>query len=637
MSMSKSTIKFLKRFTYLTGDSITALLLFFMALIPCVELIGRRFFDVGLPGATDYLQHLTLWVGLLGAVLAVRYNKHLKIVGSLNWLPKPLHIFADFWSSFIASAVCWSLCGASIQLIIAEAPPVSKEIGQWLPFFIVNWLTPFGLFEPGTTGTVAGWIPRWVAEIIMPLGFGTMAISFIFHSERKDFWSKLAIASSLPLVIILSIIFPMPPSGSVYIGLIILLFSAILGAPIFVFIGGAALLLFWASGVTTSAIPTEMYRIVVSPLFPTIPLFTLAGFLLSESKSSERFVKVFQALFGWFPGGTAVAVTLLCAFFTTFTGASGITILALGGLLLPVLRKSGSSEKFSIGLLTSTGSIGLLFPPSLVVILYAVIAQVSIIDMFKAGLVPGAMMVLPICLMCVWQGLKNHSKAEKHSFQFKKVITSVWIAKWELLIPVVAIVGIFGGFCTMVEAASLTVMYILIIETCVYRDLNFRELFDLFVKCSVLVGGVLIILGVAMGLTSYLVDAEIPSKAAEWAILNIDSRWKFLLVLNIALILVGCMMDIYSALIVVVPLILPMAEAFGISPIHLGIIFLVNLQLGYLTPPVGMNLFLATFRFDKTLLRVARYALPFLLILLIVVILVTYVPWLSIGILNLLK
>ena len=590
-----------------------------------------------MPGATDYLQHLTLWVGLLGAVLAVRYNKHLRIVSKLDWLPKPLHIFADFWSPFIAAAVCWSLCGASIQLLVAEAPPISQATGQMLPSFIVNWLGPFGLFDPGTTNMVAGWIPRWVAESIMPLGFAGMAISFIFNSERKDVWSRLLTASSLPIVIALSLIFPVPPHSFIYIGLIILLISAILGDPIFVFLGGAALLLFWCDGVTTAAIPTEMYRIVVSPIFPTIPLFTLAGFLLSESKASERFVDVFQSLFGWFPGGTAVAITLLCAFFTTFTGASGITILALGGLMLPVLLKSGSSEKFSVGLLTATGSIGLLFPPSLVVILYAVIAKVSIIDMFKAGLLPGVMMVLPICLICIWLGRKHHLKVGKHPFNIKKIIISVWKAKWELLIPVVALVGIFGGFCTMVEAASLTVMYILIVETCIYRDLNLCNLFFLLVKCAVLVGGILIVLGVAMGLTSYLVDAEIPAKAAEWAILHIDSPWKFLLVLNLALILVGCMMDIYSALIVIVPLILPMAAAFGISPIHLGIIFLVNLQLGYLTPPVGMNLFLAAFRFDKSLLKVARYALPFLFILLIVVLLVTYIPWLSVGVMSLLK
>ena len=620
-----------------SGDFLAALLLLSMALIPCIELIGRRLFGFGIPGANDYLQHLTLWVGLLGAILAIRYNKHLKIVDSLDWLPRPLHIIANFWSPFIAATVCWSLCGAGIQLIVAEAPPLPKELGQLLPSFIINWLAPFGLFEPGNTSAVAGCIPRWIAESIIPIGFGTMAISFILNFKTKHIWQKLIITLSLPFVIILSLIFPVAPSACIHTGLIILLVSAIFGTPIFVFMGGAALLLFWSSGVTTSAIPTEMYRIVVSPIFPTIPLFTLAGFLLSESKSSERFVKVFQTLFDWFPGGTAVAITLLCAFFTTFTGASGITILALGGLLFPVLIKSGYNKKFSIGLLTATGSIGLLFPPSLVIILYAVIAKVSIIDMFKAGLLPGIMMVLPICLMCVLYGRGKHHNAGRKSFQFREAWNSIWTAKWELLIPVVALASIFGGFCTLVEAAALTVMYTLIVETCVYRDLNLHELFTLLVKCAVLVGGILIILGVAMGLTSYLVDAQIPSKAAEWVTLHMDSRWKFLLALNLALILAGCLMDIYSALIVIVPLILPISAMFGISPIHLGIIFLVNLQVGYLTPPVGMNLFLAAFRFDKSLLQIARYALPFLIILIAIVLLVTYIPWLSTGMLNLLK
>ncbi len=617
------------------GNSLASFLLLLMALIPCIELIGRQLFGIGINGATDFLQHLTLWVGLFGGILAVRDDKHLKIVGSYGWLPGPLKIFAAFWSYFIAASVCWALCGASIQLVVAEAPAIPESLGHMLPSFIINWLEPFGLFQSAGTLKIGGLIPQWIAESILPIGFGAMAIGFILRFSNKSILSKLLIALSLPTVIILSIIFPVAPPGSVWVGLSILIISAILGAPIFVFIGGAALLLFWSDGVTTSAIPTEMYRIVVSPVFPTIPLFTLAGFILSESRASERFVKVFHSLFGWFPGGVAVAVTLLCAFFTTFTGASGITILALGGLLLPVLLSSGSSEKFSVGLLTATGSIGLLFPPSLVVILYAVIAKVSIFDMFKAGLLPGVLLVLPICIMCVWQGRKKNNACEK--FKLKEVFKSIWLAKWELFIPVVALIGIFGGFCTIVEAAALTVVYTLFIEMLVYRDLGFYKLYELLVKCSVLVGGVLIVLGVSMGLTSYLVDAQIPALTAQWAIDQSWPRWEFLLALNFALLLVGCFMDIFSAIIIVVPLILPMADAFGVNPIHLGIIFIVNLQMGYLTPPVGMNLFLSAFRFNKPLMSIARYALPFLIVILMVVLLVTYIPWLSLGILELLK
>ena len=625
------------KFTNWFGNGIASILLLLMALIPCVEFIGRHFFGIGISGAAEYLQHLTLWVGLCGAVLAARDNKNLKIVGVLEWLPKPLKIFADYWSYFLAAMVCWSLCGASIQLIVAEAPALPVKAGAFLPSFIVNWLEPFGLFSQGGATKIGGLFPQWIAEIIMPFGFGFMALCFIICFSKKSIWEKSVIALSLPVVIALSIIFPSAPSGFVWIGIGGLFVSAILGVPIFVFLGGTALLLFWAEGVTTSAIPTEMYRIVVSPVFPTIPLFTLAGFILSESKSSERFVKVFQSLFGWLPGGTAVAVTLLCAFFTTFTGASGITILALGGLLLPVLLGSGSSERFSIGLLTATGSIGLLFPPSLVVILYAVIAKVSIIDMFKAGLLPGFLLILPICIMCVWQARKNYAACVITKFNVREAMKAIWLTKWELLIPVVALTAIFGGFCTIVEAAALTVVYTLIIETCVYRDLSIKNLFLLLVRCSVLVGGVLIVIGVAMGLTSYLVDAQIPSHAAEWVMQQSLARWEFLLVLNLGLLLVGFLMDIFSALIIVVPLILPIAAVFGVDPVHLGIIFLVNLELGYLHPPVGMNLFLSAFRFNKSLMRVALYVLPFLFVFLLVVLLVTYVPWLSLGVLGLLK
>ncbi|HBM16856.1 MAG TPA: hypothetical protein DD381_11005 [Lentisphaeria bacterium] len=620
-----------------TGNSIAALLLLLMAFLPCSEMAGRLFFGYSTIGVADFLQHLTLWVGLLGAVLAARDNKHLRIAGDFTFLPKFLRVFAEHWTSFLSAAVCWSLCGAGIELITAESPGISESFRHLIPGFIENWLEPFGLFELGNTLKVGGLIPIWIAESIMPLGFGLMALLFITTFPNKSIWSKIIIALSLPCVILLSIIYPEAPSGFALIGIIILIVSAALGAPIFVFIGGAALLLFWSDGVTTSAIPVEMYRIVVSPVFPTIPLFTLAGFILSESNASERFIRVFQSLFGWFPGGVAVAVTMLCAFFTTFTGASGITILALGGLLLPVLLSSGADEKFSIGLLTATGSIGLLFPPSLVVILYAVIAKISILDLFKAGILPGILLVLPVCMMCLWKGRKKLGNSEITPFKTDALIKSIWLAKWELLIPVVALVGIFGGFCTIVEAAALTVLYSLVVEVLIYRDLGIKKLFALLVKCSVLVGGVLIVLGVAMGLTNYLVDAQVPAKAAQWVIQQSWSKWEFLIALNIALLLAGCLMDIYSALIIVVPLILPISALFGINPVHLGIIFIVNLQIGYLTPPVGMNLFLSAFRFNKPLMRIALYVLPFLLLFFLVLILITYVPWISIGIMELFK
>ena len=617
-----------------TEDAILVIALLVMALIPVVELVGRTWFSIGIPGATEYVQHLTLWIGFLGAMLASREDKHLKIAAAVIWLPVRVSRVVDCVGAFISAAVCAGLFGASLELVVAEAPGLPPWTAQVIPDFIERWLNPFGLFESGGLTTVGGWIPIWVAEAVMPFGFAVMAVRFIFRASKRA-WVRAFVGLSLPAMILLPVLCSDYASQLVLPGLILLVVAAGLGTPIFILLGGAALLLFWGNGVTIAAIPAETYRIVASPIFPTIPLFTLAGFILSEGRASERLVRVFKALFGWIPGGLAVAATLLCAFFTTFTGASGVTILALGGLLLPVLLKGGFKENFSVGLLTSTGSLGLLLPPSLVVILYGVIAHVPIIDLFKAGLVPGVLLIAPICLFCMWQGFKTG--AGRTPFAFREAAASIWIAKWEVIMPIFLLVLIFGGFCTLVEASAVLVIYALIVEGFIYRDLSLKGLATMLVKCGALVGGVLIILGVAMGLTSYLVDAQVPMHAATWATKHLHTKWAFLLALNGGLIIVGCLMDIYSALIVAVPLILPMAESFGVHPAHLGIIFLANLQLGYLTPPVGMNLFLASFRFERPLTSVSRNALPFLLMMAAVALLITYVPWLSVGVMELLK
>ncbi len=617
-----------------TEDAVLITALFLIASIPVIELVGRALFRTGITGATEYVQHLTLWIGFLGAMLATREGKHLRIATPLNWLSPRASRILDCQEAFVSAAVCTGLFGASLQLVVAEAPGLPPWSASIIPDFVEQWLEPFGLFEDAGLTTVGGWIPIWLAEAIMPFGFAVMAIRFILRASQR-IWVRALVGLSVPTMALLPMLCSGCAPALVLPGLILLGTAAVLGTPIFILLGGTALLLFWGDGVTVAAIPAETYRIVASPIFPTIPLFTLAGFILSESRASERLVCVFEGLFGFIPGGLAVAATLLCAFFTTFTGASGVTILALGGLLLPVLLKSGFKEDFSIGLLTSTGSLGLLLPPSLVVILYGVIAQVPIIDMFKAGLVPGVLLIVPICLFCVWQGFKTG--AGRAPFNFREAATAIWIAKWEVIMPIFLLVIIFGGLCTLVEASAVLVVYALIVEGLIYRDLSLQGLLSMLVKCAALIGGVLIILGVAMGLTSYLVDAQVPMHAAAWATEHLQTKWAFLLALNGGLIIVGCLMDIYAALVVVVPLILPMAESFGVHPAHLGIVFLANLQLGYLTPPVGMNLFLGSFRFERPLTSVSRDAFPFLLMMAAVVLLLTYVPWLSVGVMELLK
>jgi tripartite ATP-independent transporter DctM subunit len=410
--------------------------------------------------------------------------------------------------------------------------------------------------------------------------------------------------------------------------IIVLLAGLVAGAPLFTVFGGLALFLFFKDGIPLAAVPSETYRVVSSPTLPTIPLFTLAGYVLSEGGASKRLVHLFHALFSWMPGGVAVATVLVCAFFTTFTGASGVTILALGGLLFPMLVKEAYPERFSLGLVTASGSIGLLFPPSLPIIIYGVVAAIPIDRMFIACLIPGLMLVTLVSGFGI--GLSKFKRIASAPFHFLTLRRAVSVAKWDLLLPVIVIAGIFGGFTTLVEAAALTVLYAIILECFIHKTLTFTVgLPRTMVKCGEIVGGVLIILGFAFGLTNYLIDAEIPALMKTWVQATIHSKYLFLIILNLLLIVVACMMDIFSAIVVVVRIMLPIAAAYGIDPVHLGVMFLVNLELGYLMPPMGLNLFFSAYRFERPLTDVYRAAVPFLILGAIIVALVTYIPWLS--------
>jgi tripartite ATP-independent transporter DctM subunit len=461
----------------------------------------------------------------------------------------------------------------------------------------------------------------------MPIGFGLVAARILYYTAER--WKFRALAAALTGLLMLFVVRPpVAPAELVTPALIGLLAATALGSPVFATLGGAALILFWGADLPIASIPLDHYRLVINPSLPTIPLFTLAGYFLAEGGASQRLVRVFQALFGQFRGGPAIVTALVCAFFTSFTGASGVTILALGGLLMPILLTAGFPPKSALGLLTGAGSLGLLFPPCLPLILYAIVAKISIEDMFLGGVVPGILMVA----LTAWWGMTQGPKANATMQQFgwEEAKSAIWKAKWELLLPAVALVGLFGGIATPVEAAALTALYAWVIETFVYGDLKvFRDAPRVMTECGLLVGGVLLILGVALGFTNYLVDAQIAERAVEWVTGSIHSRWVFLLLLNLFLLIVGCLMDIFSAIVVVVPLIVPIGVAFGVDPIHLGIIFLANLELGYLTPPVGMNLFLASYRFSKPLSEVSRSIIPILLVLLAGVLCITYVPWLT--------
>ncbi|MDA3833123.1 MAG: TRAP transporter large permease subunit, partial [Spirochaetales bacterium] len=382
-----------------------------------------------------------------------------------------------------------------------------------------------------------------------------------------------------------------------------------------------------------AALVVDMYnKFAQNPVLYTIPLFTFAGFILAESRASVRIVNFSRAILGWLPGGFAIVALAACAFFTAFTGASGVTIIALGGLLYPALIKEKYPERFSLGLMTSSGSLGLLFPPSLPIIIFGVIGETSINQLFVAGLIPGVLLILLLGSYSTFVGFRSEVVKEKISL--KQIIHTTHAAKWELIIPVIVAVGIYGGYVTLGEMATLIVIYSLIIEVLIHREIKIRHLSVIMNQSMVLVGGILIIMGAALALTNYMIDAQVPMIILESMQELISSRWMFLIGLNIFLLIVGCVMDIYSALLVVVPLIMPIAVSYGIDPVHLGIIFLANMEIGYSTPPVGMNLFIASFRFNKPVLDLYRAAIPFLIILLIGLMLITYIPELSLGLIH---
>lgn len=412
------------------------------------------------------------------------------------------------------------------------------------------------------------------------------------------------------------------------IAVIILVLIALVGAPLFVVLGAGGLLASYNSEIDPVGLIIELNRLASSPNLLAIPLFTLAGVTMAAGGAPYRLIRLFNAIFGWMPGGLAIVAIVSCAFFTAFSGASGVTILALGGLLYPMLVSAGYRDKFSLGLLTSSGSIGLLFPPSLAILLYGIVAGVSIDELFLAGIVPGVILLILFSIYSYYSGVRIALPIQ--DFSWKILFYAVRNSVWDILLPIGVSTGIFGGFLTVAEASACTALYVLLVETVIYREINLHEqVFRILTNTVALVGSILIILSVALGLTNLLIDAQIPMKLLAILEANIDNKFQFLIMLNLMLLVVGAMMDIFSAIIVVVPLILPIASRYGIDPIHLGIIFLANLEIGYTTPPVGINLFIASQRFKQPIMKLFRAAIPFLGLMLIWLAVVTYIPVLS--------
>ncbi|KAB2958272.1 MAG: TRAP transporter large permease subunit [Thermoanaerobaculia bacterium] len=416
-----------------------------------------------------------------------------------------------------------------------------------------------------------------------------------------------------------------------WLGVAVVTLATLAGGPLFAALGGTALWLFLAAGSPVAAVPADAYRLAVHPTLPSIPLFTLAGFLLAEGKAAQRLLELFRAALGWLPGGTAVVVAILCAFFTTFTGGSGVTILALGALLAQALAADHYPERFSLGLITSSGSLGLLFPPAVPLIFYGIVANVPIPDLFRGGLIPG---LLAVAATAGYGMVVGRRVSERQKFAPGRLGRALLAAKWELSLPILVVALLFSGAATVVEAAALAALWAAVVQVAIHREVKLARLPAVLGEATMLVGGVLLILCAALGLTSWMVDAQVPMHLLAWAQEHLASPIAFLLALNLLLLVVGCLMDVYSAIAVVVPLVAPLGLAFGIDPVHLGILFIANLELGFLTPPVGVNLFLASYRFDRSILEVTRAVLPWLALRAAIVLLITWLPFLTLALLD---
>ena len=585
-------------------DWLCLFLFLILVSFPIFQILGRYISFFSIPASQEIVQHMTLWIGFIGAVIAARSNKLLSVVREPVFDASTKVSWPKFFVHVFSLSIVFVLSISYLKMI---------QIGFQYPDYI------------------APYIPTWFAQSIIPVGLILIWYQMIMTSSTDlKYRVLLTVISIIPTIILYFWQFPLANPLLLWTKVLFAISLVAFGLPIFILLASLSIFFFlsepseWATNYDLiSTISDSAYRIVVSPTLAAIPIFTLAGYILAESNISERLIRFFKASLGWLPGSTVLIVVLLCAFFTALTGGSGVTILALGAILYPILIHDGYSKQFSLGIITTAGSLGLLFPPSLPAIIYSVTAGINPLELFKQALIPA------IFLMSImfFYGLYKRPKSKKiERFVFKDAFETAKIAKWEIAIPLLIILSLFSGFATLVESAALLVLYVLTVELYIFKDISFKNLPKIIIDCSTLVGGVLIILGFAMGFTGYLVDAQIPLKILNFVQSTISSKIIFLLALNILLLIVGCLMDVFSAIIVVVPLIAPLATYFGIDPFHLAIIFIANLELGYITPPVGMNLYLSSYRFEKDMPTIYSATLPFFFIRLIGVILITYIP-----------
>lgn len=599
--MEPAGVPRLKRALSLVEDGAVAFLILAIAALPLGALVAREVFGSATAVAIPLAQHANLLLAFAGAVLAARERKLLRLATAEFVEKRPGLRLAAGLADAVSCFTLGLLARATMELIAIERE-FPTEVAGLFPLWPLLWVLPVAFVAIGARLATGG---------AAPLATKLSAFGLLGAGLALGCQPFLGFPAWPPVVVLLA--------------------ASALGAPLFVSLAGIALFLFLAGGTSEdlflgAAVPTEMLQLATSPFLPAIPLFTLLGLLLTEG-AARRLLAVFRALFGWVPGGTAVVCALLCTFFSIFTGGSGVTILALGGLLFAAMRADGYGERASLGLITGSGALGILLPPALPLILFGIAAEVPIEELFRGGILPGALMMTMVAAYAMYAGIG--AGVARAPFAIAELGRALWAAKFELLLPLVTLGLLFSGKATLLESAAGTVVYAFLVQAFVHRELGWKDLPRVLRECGTLLGGVLIILCAAKGLSSWFVDAMIPMRLLEWVQAHVEARWAFLLALNLLLLVVGCFLDIYSATFVVVPILLPLGLHYGVDPVHLGILFIANLELGYLTPPVGLNLFLASYRFEKPLVVVTRAVLPMLLILGLGVLLITYLPWLT--------
>ncbi|MCL2763355.1 MAG: TRAP transporter large permease subunit [Treponema sp.] len=601
--------------------------LLLLAFIPIAEVVLRPF-SVAIPASKSIMIHFFLVLGFFAAMLTAKSGEHITITTvqfiKSDRLKRVLKCMSAVVLVFILSVIAWN-CVSYIKY--------------------------------GLMGRPVGPLTDQIFAIAMPLGYAVIALRFVFKLQLKlDRWltlSAMLIGAFAALPAIAKIIWGVEPPEPFYSivnflydaawlirvpAILFLIIAAFFGLPIFAAIGGIAMILLQVAGLEPEAAPIQIYSALTGSDIIAIPLFTLTGFFLSESRAGERLVRTFKAFMGWLPGGMVIATVVICAFFSSFTGDSGVTILALGGILYKILSDNKYPERFSIGLLTSAGSMGLLFPPSLPVILVAstsmtilhfmnVTSHYNIVHFFLGAIFPGIVLVVAMIIAGLVFSAKVKIPTEK--FNVGEAMRSLRESFLEILLPVLLVAGYFSGRLTLVETSAVSVLYVLIVEVFIKKDIAIRAIPKVFSKAVPIIGGVLAILAMAKALSYAIVDSRLPENFTFWVQGAIQSKYVFLLLLNIALLVLGSVMDIFSAILVVFPLVVPLGHAYGIDPVHLGIIFIINLQVGFLTPPVGLQLFLASYRFEQPFGRVCRCVLPYIIIQFAIVLLVTYLPLLS--------